>query len=196
LNPSSDEGIASTGQGLAGGSASAAYAEQLTNRYLDCRTLQSRACTALTNLQDIPPANLAATYDKCHTRLLYAVSPPSLTSARPSAQSVRLQGGTDRGVSSCCDPYRGPVADSNALRILNRDEELPSLVARLDLLTEHATPMPIESSTPQSLLGGSTMASPRVVVDQQGTRGYFLFFGLVSIKASGRYRLGVSLTVE
>jgi hypothetical protein len=87
--------------------------------------------------------------------------------------------------------YCSPVADWRALCILNRDGELPSLVARLHPLTEHAVPIRTNS---QPLLRGSPATSPQVSQDQQGLPGYFLLFSDVSIRVPGRYRLGISLT--
>lgn len=76
----------------------------------------------------------------------------------------------------------------------HRDGELPSFVAQLHPLTEHALPVPTHSPIAQPLLRGSLVTSPQVSLDRQGLPGYFLLFSDLSIRVPGRYRLGITLT--
>ena len=50
-------------------------------------------------LQDIPPANLAATRNRRGARFLCIVTPPTLAPAHPAAYNLQPRRGTNHGVS-------------------------------------------------------------------------------------------------
>ena len=150
-------------------------------------------------LQDIPPANLAATCNWRGTWFLRIVATPTITPAYPAAYGLQPQRGPNYDVSFEPRLHLGQPLISACLT-LYRDDEFPFFVAHLQLLTENAVPIqePPSSSpsvtSAQRLLYGSLVANPQAFTDQQGDRGYFFLFPDVSLRVRGRYRLGISLT--
>jgi len=150
-------------------------------------------------LQDVPPANLAATRNWRGTWFLRTIATPTFTPTCPAAYGLQPRRGTNHYVGFELTLHLEPPLISACLN-LYRDDELYFFIAHLQLLTEDAVPIqepPSNSpsvTSSQRLLYGSLVANPQAFFDQQGNRGYFFLFPDVSLRVRGRYRPGISLT--